>query len=178
MRIPQSLDEVRRMSPDEQKQAGEMLGRLMVLSPQQLSQVTKITPEELQGLMPPQGPQEAPVPPGAASAGGNRGPQAQESQQGASGSPQPAQPMPTPGSRDKKAPQAKSGKNQGAYGVLSGLVKDPEGLTIRDTKTGASRSAQPGDQVGPTEVLMAGNQILKAGLRATANLRMQSQKRI
>lgn len=163
MRIPQSLDEVRRMSPDEQKQAGEMLGRLLVLDPQQLSRVTKISPEELQGLMQPQtGQQQAP----------------RTNEEEPAGATNPVPPMPTQGYASKKAPGGKSGRGNEPYGVLSNLVKDPEGMTIRDTRTGASRSAVPGDPIGPTEVLMSGNQILKAGLRARANLRIRSQGRV
>lgn len=158
MRIPQSLDEVRRMSPDEQRQAGEMLGRLMILGPEQLSQVTKITPEELQGMIQPV------APPG---------------QQEPAGDAIPTQPMPVKGYAGNRMPARRSDRNlQGHYGVLSNLVQEPEGLQIKDTRTGAARPAQAGDKVGPTEVLMSGNQILKAGLRAQANLRIQSQKRV
>jgi len=149
MRIPQSLDEVRRMRPEEQRQAGEMLGRLMVMSPEQLAQVTKITPEELQGLLQP-GQQETP---GAAT---------------------PTESAPVKGYAGERLPARRSDRNlKGNYGVLSNLTQEPEGLTIRDTRTGASRPAAPGDPLGPTEVLMSGKQILRAGLRAQANLRIQ-----
>lgn len=141
------------MRPEEQKQVGEMFGRLMVLDPKQLSQVTQIDPAEIQALMGPQGGAPGqPAPPGATIA--------------PTGAPTAA---PAPPRQPEEQP------DQGTYGILQNMTFIEDGLTMRDSKTGASRSAKPGEHPGPTEILMHGSEILQMGLRAHATVRMQQK---
>jgi len=153
MKIPQSMQELRRMRPEEQRQAGEMLGRLLVLNPEQVSQVTKIDPAELQALLRPPTAQQAP--PGAPIA--PPGPQGQL----------PATQRPAP---------ADSSGETGTYGVLQD-VSDGKGLTMLDSRSGQSRPAKPGDHPGPTEVLMSGSEILQMGVRAHMSVRMREKSK-
>jgi len=162
MRIPQSMQELRRMRPEEQRQAGEMLGRLLMLNPEQVSQVTKIDPAELQALLQPPG-----APAGAAStvgAGQQAPPGAPTAPSGAPAQP-PASQRPAP---------ADSVPQEGTYGVLQD-VSDGKGLTMLDSRSGQSRPAKPGDHPGPTEVLMAGSEILQMGVRAHMSVRMREK---
>ena len=154
MKIPQSMQELRRMSPTDQRQVGEIFGRLMALDPTHLTQITKIAPQELQALMP----------------------QAQNAQPG---QPAPAGASIIPGAAPGASPTPQSPPagptGRGTYGVLQEMASPKGGLTMRDSATGASRPVQPGEQPGPTEILMHGSDILQMGPRAHASLRMQAK---
>ena len=146
------------MKPEEQRQVGEMFGRLLALDPAQLSGITQIDPAELQAMMAPQGAASTagagqPASPGQAIATG-----------GAPGQP----PAPQRPANEQPVPES------GTYGVLQNLPSKGPGLLMHDSTTGASRPAEPGESPGPTEILMHGSDILQMGLRAHATVRLHT----
>ena len=161
MKIPQSMQELRRMRPEEQRATGEMLGRLLATNPDQVSQVTQIDPAELQALLQPAQTQQAPAAP---TSGGQPSPQA--------GSGATMAPAGAPGQPSATQPQPAGQPASGTHGVLQDLAPE-EGLTMRDSQSGQSRPAKPGEHPGPTELLMHGSEILQMGIRAHASVRMR-----